>query len=140
MESADQRRSAHGDVPGLDNTGEHSPAALELLPEPRSKLVHPLAGVADHRDLEQRLSDSEALSDGPVVDVGALDREVLSDPPVVDTEVVQVLGRGEQDLTLGAGARVGAAFESVALDRAYAVAWIHAATVLGRGRPEPYDA
>src|SRR5204862_3312881 len=69
---------ADGDLARLDDPGQHSPLPLELGAEAVAELVHPVAGVADHRDLEQRLANADLLAHRPLLDVGPLDGEVLA--------------------------------------------------------------
>src|SRR5205823_11642835 len=89
---------AHGDFARLDDPGEHSTLVVELRAQALAQVVHALARVADHRDLEDRLADTDALPDRPALDVGAVDGQVLADRPRFDADGLEVLHRREQHL------------------------------------------
>jgi LemA protein len=120
------------DLAALDDVREHAALAFELGAQARAQLIHPLARVADHRDLEQRATDAHALPHRPLVDIGALHGDVLADRAGRDVESIEVLLRREQDLA-ARRVRMGAALEPVRLDRDHALAGLRAAApTLGR--------
>ena len=109
---------ADRDLAGLDDTRQHAALALQLLAKAVAQLVHTVAGIADHRDLEHRLvADLHSLADRPLLDVGALDGQVLADRARFDANRLEVLGLDEQHLALRRVC-MGAAFEPLAGDRA----------------------
>src|SRR5262249_34488392 len=91
-------RVAHGDAPPPRDAGQHAALVVELRAQTLAQVVHPLARVADHRDLEHGLSNADALADRPLLDVRASDGQVLADVARLDADRVEVLERGEQHL------------------------------------------
>src|SRR5437870_10554257 len=91
---------ADGDLTALDDSRQHAPLALKLGAKAVAQLVHPVTGVADHRDLELGLSGPNALADRPSLDVRALDGDVLPDRAGLDTHGVEMLLGDEEDLAL----------------------------------------
>src|SRR5205823_13306558 len=89
---------ADGDFARLDHAREHPALVVELGSQALAQVVHALARVADHRDLEDRLADTDALPDRPALDVGAVDGQVLADRPRFDADGLEVLHRREQHL------------------------------------------
>src|SRR3954451_19163013 len=113
-------RVAHGDFARVDDAREHPALALELAAQALAQLVHPVARVADHRDLEQRFTHTDLLSERPLLDVVALHGQVLADRAGLDADGVEMLERHEQPLALRR-IPVRAAVHSLAGDRAEAL-------------------
>jgi len=117
---------------GLFSGSELPEVVPSLAAQPLAELVHPVAGVAHHRDLEHRLADADPLPDRPVVDVNALDGHVLANHARLHAHRVEVLLRHEEDLAAWR-VRVGTPLEPAALDGANALARLRsAAAALGR--------
>src|SRR5256886_13469935 len=106
---------ADGDFAALDDAREHASLALQLGAETVSELVHPVARVADHRDLELGLAGAHALADRPLLDVCALDGDVLADRAGLDVHRVEVFLRDEENFALRR-VRVRAALQTLAHD------------------------
>jgi len=111
--------------------GEHPAPVFEQQAQPATQLVHPLARVAHHRDLEERLAHLHALSDRPGLYVHPLDGDVLARGAGLDSDRVQMLLRGEQHLAARRIA-MGTALEPLALDREHALARFGAAAFASR--------
>ena len=94
---------------------QHASLVVEKSAQTRLQLVHPLAGIVDHGDLEQRTSDLHALTHGPGLDVGPFYQDVLSNRPMRNAERVEMLFRYEQHLTSWR-VRMGAALETLIRD------------------------
>ena len=92
---------------------EHSAPALELGPQALPQLVHAVARIADHRDLEDGFADANALTDRPALDIVSFDGQVLARSARFDAHRVEMLLRGEENLPLGR-IRMGAALETLA--------------------------
>src|SRR5918912_2707903 len=86
---------AHGDLAAARHSGEHAAPALKLGAQALAQLVHPVARVADTRDLELRLARADALTDRPLLDVVAFDGDVLADRAGLDVDGVEVFLRDE---------------------------------------------
>src|SRR5437764_1739234 len=104
------------DLAALGHPREHAALALELRTKAVAQLVHPVARVADHRDLELGLAGHDALADRPLLDIVAFDRDVLADRARLDVDRLEVLLGDEQHFALGR-VRVRAAFEALTLER-----------------------
>src|SRR5438874_9254211 len=130
---------ADGNFAVLDDAGQHAALAVQLGAKAVPQLVHPVARIADHRDLEDRvLADAHALADQPLLHVHAFDGHVLADRARLDVDRPQVVRRGEQHLASGR-VRVRAALEALAGDRAPPLVPDGAAALaLGR-RPDAGD-
>ncbi len=96
------------------------------------------ARVADHRDLEERLTHAHLLPDGPVVHVRALDGDVLANRPWLHVERVEVLLRREENLAAWP-VGMGTAVEPIVRDRGHALARLRAAAAASRRDEEPGD-
>jgi len=59
---------------------------VQLRAQALAQLVHAVARLADHRDLEDRLAGADALADRPLLDVSALDGQVLADVARLDVD------------------------------------------------------
>ena len=122
---------ALGDPAGRQDLGQHPALPLELGLEARADLLHQLARVADHGDLELRIADLEALADRPVHDVCAAHGEVLLHAPGRNAERLEVLGRDEEDIALAAAA-MGAALDAFVLEDLGRVELLHELAALRR--------
>src|SRR4051812_47859732 len=122
---------ADGDFARLRHAGEHAALALQLGTEAVAELVHAMAGIADHRDLELGLAGADALADRPLLDVVALDGDVLADLAGRDVDRFEVLLGDEQNLALRRVA-VGAALEALACDCLPPLVRLRAAALAGR--------
>src|SRR4051794_10255401 len=91
---------ADGNLAALDDARQHAALALQLGPKAVAQLVHPVARVADHRDLELGLAGAQALADRPLLDIGSLNGDVLANRARLDVHRVEVLLGNEEDLTL----------------------------------------
>src|SRR6185503_16580810 len=129
--SKQRNRVALGDPAGPQDLGEHPALALELGLEARADLLHQLAGVAHHRDLELRVADLEALAHRPVHDIGAAHGEVLLRAPGRNADGYQILSRDEEDVALPTAA-MGAAFDAFVLEDLRGVELLHELTPLRR--------
>src|SRR5439155_11747565 len=109
--------AADGDLAALDHARQHAALAVELGAYAISELVHPVAGIADHRDLELSLAGPHTLADRPALDVVAVDGDVLANCAGLDVHGVEMLLRDEEDLTPG-WVRMRATLESLTRDRA----------------------
>ena len=107
---------AERDLAAPDDVGEHASLVVKLSPEAVAQLVHAVARIAHHRDLDQRASDLHPLTDRPRLDVGPLDGDVLSNRPGLDLELVQVRLRHEEHLA-PRRVRVSTSLEAPAFER-----------------------
>ncbi|MBA2423793.1 MAG: class I SAM-dependent methyltransferase [Actinobacteria bacterium] len=124
-------RVAERDLSALDDMSKHAALVVELGAQPVAKLVHPVAGIAHHGDLEQSRADLDALTYRPGLDVGAFHRDVLADRSRLDVDCIQMLFRGEQHFA-PRRIRVGAAFEALILDCEHALSRLRAAALAAR--------
>src|SRR5215212_10020596 len=123
-------RVADGHFAGLYDAGQHAALALQLGAKAVAELVHSVARIADHRDLELGFADAHALADRPLLDIVALDGDVLPDRPRLNVDRVEMLLRDEEDLSLRR-VRVRAPLETDSGDRLPPVVPLRASALAG---------
>src|SRR6187402_1373299 len=84
---------ADGNLAALDDACQHAAPALELGAQPLAQLVHAVARVADHRDLEDGSAGANSLADRPALDIVPFDGQVLPNRPRLDADRVEMLLR-----------------------------------------------
>src|SRR6266550_7594290 len=129
---------ADGDLAARDDSRQHPALALELRAQALAQLVHAVARIADHHDLEHGRTRTHALTDRPLLHVVALDGQVLADRARVDADRVQMLLRDEENLALRR-IRVRAALEALASDRQPALVPVRATALASRRGPDTDD-
>src|SRR5437762_8047433 len=130
---------ADDDLAALDDARQHAALALQLGAEAVAQLVHPVARIANHRDLELGPADPDPLANRPLLDIVALDSDVLSDRAGLDVDGVEMLLGDEENLALRR-VRVRAPLQAAARDRAAALVPLGAAALAGRGGEDTDDA